>query len=142
VLDDGTWVVNVIKDLPQDVLESGAEYVLTLEATVEGGEAVDPGESVLIITVQAPEIPVFGQPHYTAQYTVDSEKGTITITDGPITVTPSDSVTVALEDSECELCKKYSKHRNTTLHTPHRHPPQTLSCCHLYVDNFPRFGLL
>jgi hypothetical protein len=100
VLDDGTWVVNVIKDLPQDVLESGAEYVLTLEATVEGGEAVDPGESVLIITVQAPEIPVFGQPHYTAQYTVDSEKGTITITDGPITVTPSDSVTVALEDSE------------------------------------------
>jgi hypothetical protein len=110
VLDDGTWVVNVIKDLPQDVLESGAEYVLTLEATVEGGEAVDPGESVLIITVQAPEIPVFGQPHYTAQYTVDSEKGTITITDGPITVTPSDSVTVALEDSE-----SYSDNFNIVL---------------------------
>ncbi|RZC33423.1 uncharacterized protein BDFB_006638, partial [Asbolus verrucosus] len=98
--DADGWTISVTNDLSQEILNKGGDIILMLQATVTG-EDVAHGISTLIIQLPTVKKPTFSKIHYSAQYNVDTEKGKVTVSDGPIQITsPTDkNVIVTFQES-------------------------------------------
>ena len=92
--------MTVIQNLPDDVLQSGEDLILSLQAHIPGSPSSIVTTETLIIELPAVvTTPKFLNAIYSAEYESNGDENTVTLSDGPIQLTATENINVVFVDS-------------------------------------------
>ncbi|KAJ3654191.1 hypothetical protein Zmor_013397 [Zophobas morio] len=101
--NDHLWTVTVIQNLPDDVLQSGEDLILSLQAHIPGSPSSIVTTETLIIELPAVvTTPKFLNAIYSAEYESNGDENTVTLSNGPIQLTATENINVVFVDTYSE----------------------------------------